>query len=88
MSEDSNLTSLKTEVDKLDIDKWVPVPFDLSKLSDVVKKAVYDKLVEEVNNIDTRRFALKTKYQTDKLELENKIPDLLRKQIIMLKLLN
>ena len=32
-----NLASLKTEVDKLDIDKLVPVPVDLSKLSDVVK---------------------------------------------------
>ena len=43
----SNLANLKTEVDKLDIDKLVPVPVDLSKLSDVVKndvvkKAVYD----------------------------------------------
>ena len=34
----SNLANLKTEVDKLDIDKLVPVPVDLSKLSDVVKK--------------------------------------------------
>ena len=34
----SNLTSLKTEVDKLDIDKLVPVPVNLSKLSEVVKK--------------------------------------------------
>ena len=33
----TNLASLKTEVDKLDIDKLVPVPVDLSKLSDVVK---------------------------------------------------
>ena len=33
----SNLASLKTEVNKLDIDKSVPVPVDLSKLSDVVK---------------------------------------------------
>ena len=32
-----NLASLKTEVDKLDIDKLVPVPVDLSELSDVVK---------------------------------------------------
>ena len=52
-----NLASLKTEVDKLDIDKLVPFPIDLSKLGDVVKndvakKAVYDKLVEKVNNID------------------------------------
>ena len=34
----SNLASLKTEVDKLNIDQLVPVPVDLSKLSDVVKK--------------------------------------------------
>ena len=33
----TNLASLKTEVDKLDIDKLAPVPVDLSKLSDVVK---------------------------------------------------
>ena len=33
----TNLASLKTEVDKLDIDKLVPVSFSLSKLSDVVK---------------------------------------------------
>ena len=55
----ANLANLKTEVDKLDIDKLVPVPVDLSKLSDVVKndvvkKDVYDKLVTKVNNINTR----------------------------------
>ena len=33
----SNLASLKTEVDKIYIDKLVPVLVDLSKLSDVVK---------------------------------------------------
>ena len=57
----TNLGSLKTEVYKLDIDKLVPVPVDLSKLSDVVKndvvkKDVYDKLVTKVNNIDTSGF--------------------------------
>ena len=46
----TDLSSLKTEVDKLHIDKLVPVPADLSKLSDVVRKAVYDKLVAKVNN--------------------------------------
>ena len=48
------LASLKTEVDKLDINKLAPVPANLSKLSDVVKndvvkKAVYDKLVAKVD---------------------------------------
>ena len=76
----TNLANLKTEVDKLDIDKLVPVPVDLSKLSDVVKndvvkKNVYDKLVPKVNNIDTSGLVLKTKYDTDKSEFENKIPD-------------
>ena len=36
---------------------------------------MYDKLVAKVNNIDTSDFVLKTKYNTDKTELENKIPD-------------
>ena len=36
----TNLANLKTEVDKLDIDKLVPVPVDLSKLSDIVKNDV------------------------------------------------
>ena len=36
-----NLTSLKTEVDKLDIDKLAPVPADLSKLSIAVKKKLF-----------------------------------------------
>ena len=41
----SNLASLKTEVEKLDIDKLVPVPAELSKLSDVVKNGVVKKTV-------------------------------------------
>ena len=36
----ANLASLKTEVDKLGIDKFAPVSLDLSKLSDVVKNDV------------------------------------------------
>ena len=60
----------------------MPVSIDLSKLSDVVKndvvkKAIYDKLVEKVNNVDTSDFVLKTKHQTDKARLEKKIPDVI-----------
>ena len=40
----TNLTSLKTKVDKLEIDKLAPVPADLSKLRDVVKNHVVKKL--------------------------------------------
>ena len=76
----TNLASLKTEVDKLGIDELIPVAVDLSKLSnlvknDVVKKSVYNKLVAKVDNVDTSDFVLKTKYNTDKTELESKIPD-------------
>ena len=89
----TNLSSLKTEVDKLNIDKLVPVPTDLRKLSnvvknDVVKKAAYDKLVAKVDNVDTSDFVLKTKYSNDKAEIENKIPDtsvLVKRLITILK---
>ena len=52
--------SLNTEVAKLDIDKLVPVPVDLSKLSDVVKTDI-------VENTD---------YNAKITEIENKIPDI------------
>ena len=60
-----NLANLKTEVDKLDIDKLTPVSNDLVKLrnvvkNDVVKKTEYNKLVTKVDNIDTTGFVLKT----------------------------
>ena len=56
----TNLANLKSEVDKLDIDKLVPVPVDLSKLSDFVKNDV-------VKNTD---------YNAKITEIENKIPDI------------
>ena len=60
--------------------------------SDVAKKTEYDKLLGLVNDIDTSDFVLKTKYNTNKTELVNNIPDtsdLLKKKIIItLKLQN
>ena len=56
----TNLANLKTEVGKLDIDKLVPVPVDLSKLSDVVKNDVIKK----------------TDYNAKITEIENKIPNI------------
>ena len=55
----------------------MPIPVDLSKLSDVikndvVKKSEYDKLVAKVNSVDTGAFVLKTRNYTDKSQLENK----------------
>ena len=74
----SNLASLKTEVEKLDIDKLTPVPNDLAKLSnvvknDVVKKTEYNKLVTKVDHIDTTNFVTKTKYEKDGSGFEDKI---------------
>ena len=74
------MASLNRELDQLDIAKLVPVPVALSNLNDVVKndavkKTTYDKLVAKVNSADTSAFILKAKHGTDKLELENKIPD-------------
>ena len=43
--------------------------------NEVVKKTVYDKLVAKVNNIWTSGFVLKTKYDTDKPDLEKEISD-------------
>ena len=46
----------------------MPIPADLSKVSnvvknDVAKKTVYDKLVAKVDNIDTSDFVLKQYWQ-------------------------
>ena len=45
----TNLACLKTEVDKLDIGKLVPVSVDLSKLSDAVKNDVVKKKLYTIN---------------------------------------
>ena len=56
----SNLDNLKTEVDKLDIDKLKPLPDDVSKLSNVVANEVIKK----------------TDYNNKITEIEGKIPDI------------
>ena len=54
----SNLSNLKSKVDKLDIGKLETAPVDLCKLSnlvknDVVKKTEHNELVKKVNNVST-----------------------------------
>ena len=56
LAANSDLASLKAEIDKIYVGKLKTIPIDLSKLSnvvnnDVVKKTVYDKLVAKVNNL-------------------------------------
>ena len=71
---------MKTKVDKLDVDKLVTVPVDLSKLidvvkNDVVKKTEYDELRKKVNAIqstDTSGLVKKTDYNTEINEIKKK----------------
>ena len=83
----SNFASLKSEVDKLDINKLTSVPIDSAKLSnvaknDVVKKTEYDQLVNKVNYIDTANFVSRTKYEKDGSDFEDTI-----NKILILRLL-
>ena len=99
----TNLANLKTKVDKIDVDKLKTVPVDLAKLSnvvknDVVKKTKYNSLKTKVDSIDTTNLVLKTKYEKDESDFDDKISKidkkylmlvtwLKKKQILMLKLL-
>ena len=74
----SNLGSLKTEVDKLDIRKLQTMPVDLAKLSvkvanDIIIKTQFSTLVSKVHSIDTTNFVSKTKYENDGSDFEDKI---------------
>ena len=86
----SDLAILKPEVDKIDEDKLKTVPTDITKLSnvvdnDVVKKAVYDKLISKVNAIDTCEFVLKTQCNNDKSNLQKKLMIGIKKYLILVK---
>ena len=66
-----DLASLKSEINKLDINKFETTPTDLSKLSNLVKNEVakkncIDKLVKKVNVIQT------SDYKTKVAEIEKK----------------
>ena len=67
----TNLSILKAEVDKTDVERVETFPVYSSKLGDIVnnefvKKTVYDKLAAKVNNIDISRFVSKSKHDIDK----------------------
>ena len=59
-NEPTNLSNVKSKVDKLDVDKLVPVPVHLSKLVDVVKG---DNVKKDVYNAKIKN-------------IEGKIPDI------------
>ena len=72
----TNLSSLKTEIDKIDADKLKNVPADLTKLNiaiknDLVKKTEYNILkTTKVDNIDITDFVKKTEYNTLKTKFD------------------
>ena len=72
-----NLSALKSEVDKIDIDKLKTVPDDLAKLSNVVKNEVVKKTDFSPENYVTRtKFITDTNSLDDKIEkVDKKIPD-------------
>ena len=51
----TNLSNWKSKVDKADVEKLIPVPVDISKLSDIVKNNVQkDVCIAKINNIEDR----------------------------------
>ena len=73
----TNLAALKTEVDKIDVDKLKTVPDDLAKLSNVVKNEVVKKTDFSADNYVTRTtFGIDTNALDDKIDkADKKIPD-------------
>ena len=73
----TNLAALKTEVDKIDVDKLKTVPDDLAKLSNVVKNEVVKKTdFTSDNYIKKTKFSADTNVLDDKIDkVDKKIPD-------------
>ena len=73
----TNLSALKTEVDKIDIDKLKTVPDNLAKLSNVVKNEVAKKTDFSADTYVTRtKFSTDTNSLGDKIDkVDKKIPD-------------
>ena len=78
----SDLVSLKTEVDKLDIDKLKSLPNNLSNLKSKVDKLDIDKLapvpvdLSKLSNVVKNEVVKKTEYNTKIKNIEDKIPDI------------
>ena len=73
----TNLAALKTEVDKIDVDKLKTVPDDLAKLSNVVKNEVVKKTDFRADEcVKKTKFSGDINYLDDKIDkVEKKIPD-------------
>ena len=77
-----DLASLKSEVDKLDIDKLEKVPTGLNSLKSKVDKLDVDKLVpvpvdlSKLSNVVKNDVVKKTEYNAKIKNIEDKIPDI------------
>ena len=73
----TNLSTLKTEVDKIDVDKLKTVPDDLAKLSNVVKNEVVKKADFSADDyVKKTKFSGNINSLDDKIDkVEKKIPD-------------
>ena len=85
----TNLASLKTKVDKLDIPKLKTVPTDLSKLTkkvqeDFTRKTDFDSLKTKVNKNGTDNDNLETKVNNNHLAAETSINNFAKKLIILI----
>ena len=67
----SNSSNFKGKADKLDVDKLVPVPVDLSKLSELIRNYVVRK---DVSNAKIKN-------------IEDKIPDITKSAAMLLLML-
>ena len=74
----TNLAALKTQVDKIDVDKLKTVPDDLAELTNVVKNESAKK-----NDFSGDNYVKKTKFSADTNALDDKI-DKVDKKILML----
>ena len=78
----SNLASLKTEVDKLDIDKLKSLPNNLSNLKGKVDKLDIDKLapvpvdLSKLSNVVKKYVVKQTEYNAKIKYIEDKTPDI------------
>ena len=78
----NNLNNLKSEIDKLDVDKLVPIPVYLKKLSDVirkyVKKDVYNGKIRNIEDKipDSTNVATSTTVNTKVNQVKNEIPSI------------
>ena len=79
----SSLAKLKTEVDKLDINKLRSLPNNLSNLKSKIDKLYIHKVatvcvdLSKLNNVVKDDVVKKTEHNAQKKNIENKIPDIL-----------